>query len=95
MKILVVDDELQMGRLLKTALSARGYEVNVAVDGSSALDLAATWQPHVILLDLGLPGMDGREVCRRIREWSQVPIIVLTVRDAEQEKVAAVAGRRR
>jgi two-component system KDP operon response regulator KdpE len=91
-RILVVDDELQMGRLLKTALSARGYEITVAVDGPSALDLAARWQPHLILLDLGLPGMDGLEVCRRIREWSQVPIIVLTVRDAEHEKVAALDG---
>ena len=91
-RILVVDDELQMGRLLKTALSARGYEVKLAIDGPSTLDLAATWQPHVILLDLGLPGMDGLEVCRRIREWSQVPIIVLTVRDAEHEKVATLDG---
>jgi two-component system KDP operon response regulator KdpE len=89
-RVLIVDDEPQMGRLLKTGLSARGYEVAVATDGLQALDLAATWQPALILLDLGLPGIDGLEVCRRIRGWSQVPIIVLTVRDAEQDKVTAL-----
>jgi two-component system KDP operon response regulator KdpE len=89
-RILVVDDEPQIGRLLKTSLTARGYEVAVAADGQAALDLAASWRPDVILLDLGLPIIDGLEVCRQIREWSQTPIIVLTVRDAEQDKVAAL-----
>ena len=89
-RILVVDDEPQIGRLLKTSLGARGYEVAVASDGQAALDLAASWRPDLILLDLGLPIIDGLEVCRQVRAWSQVPIIVLTVRDAEQDKVAAL-----
>jgi two-component system KDP operon response regulator KdpE len=89
-RILVVDDEPQIGRLLKTTLSARGYDIAVAVDGQAALEMAASWRPDVILLDLGLPVIDGLEVCRRVREWSQVPIIVLTVRDAEPDKVAAL-----
>jgi two-component system, OmpR family, KDP operon response regulator KdpE len=89
-RILVVDDEPQIGRLLKTSLGARGYAVAVASDGQAALDLAASWRPDLILLDLGLPIIDGLEVCRQVRAWSQVPIIVLTVRDAEQDKVAAL-----
>jgi two-component system, OmpR family, KDP operon response regulator KdpE len=89
-RILVVDDEPQIGRLLKTSLGARGYEVAVASDGQAALDMAASWRPDLILLDLGLPLLNGLEVCRQIRAWSQVPIIVLTVRDAEQDKVAAL-----
>jgi two-component system KDP operon response regulator KdpE len=86
-RILVVDDEPQIGRLLNTGLLARGYDVRVVADGQAALDAAVSWQPDVILLDLGLPGLDGLEVCRRIRGWSDVPIIVLTVRDSEQDKV--------
>ena len=89
-RILVVDDEPQIGRLLKTSLGARGYQVAVASDGLAALDMAASWRPDLILLDLGLPLIDGLEVCRQVRAWSQVPIIVLTVRDAEEDKVAAL-----
>jgi two-component system KDP operon response regulator KdpE len=89
-RILVVDDEPQIRRLLKTSLGARGYEVGLAEDGEAALDMVASWRPEVILLDLGLPVVDGLEVCRQVREWSQVPIIVLTVRDAEDDKVKAL-----
>lgn len=89
-RILVVDDEPQMGRLLRTGLSARGYEVVVAADGQEALEQAVHWRPEVIVLDLGLPVMDGLEVCRRIRGWSQVPIIVLSARDGEPDKVEAL-----
>ena len=89
-RILVVDDEPQIGRLLKTSLGARGYQVAVASDGLAALDMAANGRPDLILLDLGLPLIDGLEVCRQVRAWSQVPIIVLTVRDAEEDKVAAL-----
>lgn len=89
-RILVVDDEPQLGRLLATTLGARGYDVAVAVDGPAALAQAASWQPDVVLLDLGLPRMDGLDVCRQLRTWSQVPIIVVTVRDAEQDKVKAL-----
>ena len=88
-RVLVVDDEPQIGRLLTTSLQTRGYEVAVATDGRMALEMAAMWRPDVMLLDLGLPIVDGLEVCRRVRGWSQVPIIVLTVRDAEFDKVTA------
>lgn len=89
-RILVVDDEPQIGRLLRTSLSARGYEVALAEDGQRGVELAASWRPDVILLDLGLPRLDGFAVCRLVREWSQVPIIVLTVRDSEYDKVQAL-----
>ena len=89
-RIRVVDDEPQIRRMLRATLAARGYEVALAEDGEAALDLAASWRPDVILLDLGLPKLDGMEVCRQVREWSQVPIIVLTVRDAEEHKVRAL-----
>lgn len=89
-RILVVDDEPQMRRMLKMGLSARGYSVQGAVDGVDALDAIVRWHPDVIVLDLGLPHLDGLDVCRRVRGWSQVPIIVLSVRDQEQDKVAAL-----
>jgi two-component system KDP operon response regulator KdpE len=89
-RILVVDDEPRIGRLLRTTLGAHGYDIAVAADGQAALDQVAHWRPDLILLDLGLPVIDGLEVCRRIREWSQVPIIVLSVRDAESDKVSAL-----
>lgn len=89
-RILVVDDEPQIGRLLKTGLSARGYEVSVARDGQAALETIVSWRPDVIILDLGLPVLDGLEVCRRVRGWSEVPIIVLSVRDTERDKVDAL-----
>ncbi|HNP70020.1 MAG TPA: response regulator transcription factor [Kouleothrix sp.] len=89
-RILVVDDEPQIGRLLRSSLSARGYEVAIAEDGQRGVELAASWRPDVILLDLGLPRLDGLAVCRQVRGWSQVPIIVLTVRDGEHDKVQAL-----
>jgi two-component system KDP operon response regulator KdpE len=89
-RILVVDDELQMRRMLKTGLSVRGYEVLEVESGIAALEAIINWYPEVVVLDLGLPDMDGLEVCRRVREWSYVPIIVLSVRDQEQEKVAVL-----
>jgi two-component system KDP operon response regulator KdpE len=89
-RVLVVDDEPQIRRALSINLQARGYEVEVAPDGESALDVAARKHPDVVVLDLGLPGMDGVEVIRGIRGWSQVPIVVLSVRDAEGDKVAAL-----
>ena len=89
-RVLVVDDEQQIARALAVNLRARGYDVDVAETGESALDLAARRHPDAVILDLGLPGIDGTDVVRGLRGWSQVPILVLTVRDAESDKVAAL-----
>jgi two-component system KDP operon response regulator KdpE len=88
--ILVVDDEPQILRALATNLRARGYEVELAPTGEAALTLAARKHPDLVILDLGLPGMDGTEVIRGLRGWTRVPIIVLSVRETEGEKVAAL-----
>jgi two-component system, OmpR family, KDP operon response regulator KdpE len=87
-RLLLADNEPQIGRMLKSVLGAEGYVIQVAPDGQTALDLAAKWRPDLILIELHLPLLDGQEVCRRIRDWSQVPIIVLTACDGEDEKVA-------
>jgi two-component system, OmpR family, KDP operon response regulator KdpE len=89
-RVLVVDDEPQIRRALSINLRARGYDVDLAPDGERALDLAARRHPDVVVLDLGLPGIDGVDVIRGLRGWSQVPIVVLSVRDAEGDKVAAL-----
>jgi len=88
--ILVIDDEPQILRALKVILSQRGYRVTAASRGEEGLDLAAVSSPDVVILDLGLPDMNGVVVCQRLREWLHVPIIVLSVRDSEQDKVAAL-----
>ena len=90
--VLVIEDSSGIGRALRAALSARGYRVDVATTGQLGLDAAATSDPAAVILDLGLPDMDGVEVCRRIRGWSDVPIIVLTADDTERRKVAALDG---
>jgi two-component system KDP operon response regulator KdpE len=90
MRILVVDDEAQMRRALTAVLRSSGYEVWAASGGQQALDATVTFRPDLIVLDLRLPDMDGREVCARLRTWSQVPIIVLSVTDAESAKIAAL-----
>jgi two-component system KDP operon response regulator KdpE len=87
---LIVDDEPQMRRLLRVTLEANGYRVFDAATGEDALVQAAQRRPDVVLLDLGLPDVGGLTVLKRIREWSQVPIIILSVRDQEEEKVAAL-----
>ena len=89
-RILVVDDEPQIRRALVINLRARGYEVDVADSGERALELAARNHPDAVVLDLGLPGIDGVDVIRGLRGWSQVPIVVLSVRDQESDKVAAL-----
>ena len=89
-RVLVVDDEPQIQRFLKPSLAAAGYDVVTAATGAEALQVAATAAPDVIVLDLGLPDMDGKEVIRQLRAWSQVPIIVLSARDRETEKIAAL-----
>ena len=88
--VLVVDDEVQMRRLLTVSLEANGYAVVLAETGQEALVLAAQYHPEIVLLDLGLPDLDGQMVLKRLREWCSAPIIVLTVRDAQSEKIAAL-----
>jgi two-component system KDP operon response regulator KdpE len=90
MRILVVDDEPQIRRALSLHLGARGYEVFEADSGERAMQVAATEHPDVVLLDLGLPGMDGILVIEALRGWTTMPIIVLTVRDDERSKVQAL-----
>ncbi len=89
-RVLVVDDEPQIRRALGTNLRARGFEVDLAPSGEEALALAAARRPDVVILDLGLPGIDGLEVVAGLRGWTEIPIIVLSVRDAEADKVAAL-----
>jgi len=89
-KILVVDDEPQIRRALVVGLSPRGYEVKTVATGEEALDAVALDPPEVMILDLTLPGMSGLEVCRRVREWADFPIIVLSVHGEERDKVAAL-----
>lgn len=89
-RLLLVDDEPQIVRALRPALVAAGYAVEVAGDGESALTALAAEPSDVVILDLGLPDMDGKAVIRRIREWSDAPIIVLSARDVEAEKVEAL-----
>ena len=88
--ILVVDDEPQILRAIRTILTEKQFRVTTASQGEEGLTLVATSKPDLIILDLGLPDMDGGEVCARLREWTQIPIIILSVRDSEQEKVAAL-----
>ncbi len=88
--ILVIDDEHQILRALRTILTARQFRISTASTGEEGLALAAASQPDAIILDLSLPDMDGVTVCRRLREWTQVPIVVLSVRDSEQDKVQAL-----
>lgn len=90
--ILVVDDEPQIRRILRTGLSAHGYRVIEAPTGEAALRLAANAHPDAVVLDLGLPDMDGVEVVAGLRDWSSIPILVLTVRGREIDKVRALEG---
>lgn len=90
MTALVIDDEVQIRRLLRLALDARGYAVKEAENGRLGLQEAAFHRPDVVLLDLGLPDLDGLEVLKSLREWSDVPVLVLSARDEEEVKVAAL-----
>lgn len=89
-RILVVDDEPRIQRFLRLALEAAGYDVVEATTGAEALKTAVTAAPALVILDLGLPDMDGKDVIARLRAWSQVPIIILSARDNETEKIAAL-----
>lgn len=86
-RVLVIDDELAIRRLLKASLEPAGYQVLEAKDSAEGLREAASHRPDLVVLDLGLPGQDGGVVLKRLREWSQVPVLILTVQDAEEEKV--------
>lgn len=87
---LVIDDEAQIRRLLRVTLEANGYRVFDAATGEDGVVQTAQRRPDVILLDLGLPDLEGTEVLKRLREWSRVPVIILSVRDREDDKVAAL-----
>jgi two-component system KDP operon response regulator KdpE len=89
-RVLVVDDEHSIRRAVGRALTARDYQVQLAIDGEEALTAAAAFQPDLVVLDLNLPALDGLEVCRQLRGWSQVPILVLSVREDAPDKVAAL-----
>lgn len=89
-RALVIDDEIQLRRLLRLVLTAAGYEVFEAENGALGLTEAAFRHPDVILLDMGLPDMDGLEVLKRLREWTATPVIILSIRDQEAVKVAAL-----
>jgi len=89
-RVLVVDDEVQIRHAVRRALQARGYEVALAADGEQGLAEAEDRAPDLVVLDLNLPGMDGLEVCRRLRLWTAIPILVLSVREDESDKVTAL-----
>ena len=89
-RALVVDDETSIRRYLRATLTAQGFAVYEAANGQEAINAVLANHPDIIILDLGLPDFDGIEVTRRLREWSQTPIIILSVREAEQDKIAAL-----
>jgi len=89
-RVLVVDDENSIRRYLRAALTAQGFTVYEAASGEEAVNAVLSDRPDIIILDLGLPDFDGIEVTRRLREWSQTPIIILSVREAENDKIAAL-----
>jgi two-component system KDP operon response regulator KdpE len=89
-RVLVVDDEPKIRMFIRANLEARGYEVHLAQDGIEAVETAARIDPDVVVLDVNMPRMNGIEACRRIREWADMPIIILSVRDEEADKVKAL-----
>jgi two-component system KDP operon response regulator KdpE len=89
-RILVVDDEPQITRVLRTTLSNQGYDIRVANDGETALEIMKDWTPDLVITDLSMPNMDGLELCRRLRQTTRVPILVLSIRGEERTKVQAL-----
>jgi two-component system, OmpR family, KDP operon response regulator KdpE len=89
-RILVVDDESQITRVLRTSLSSQGYDIRAANDGETALEIMKDWTPDLVITDLSMPNMDGLELCRRLRPATRIPIIVLSVRGEERTKVQAL-----
>jgi two-component system KDP operon response regulator KdpE len=90
LRVLVVDDEPAIRRFLRVSLTARGYTIFEAADGESGLQAVLTHRPDLLILDLGLPDLDGVQVTRYLREWTQLPIIILSVREQESDKIAAL-----
>jgi two-component system KDP operon response regulator KdpE len=90
LRVLVVDDEMAIRRFLRTSLVAHGYQIFEAASGEEALSSIIGQRPDLVILDLGLPDISGIEVTRRLREWSQVPVIILSVREHESDKIAAL-----
>lgn len=88
--VLIVDDDIQIRRALTSALSARGYRITQASNGEEALNLAAAEPPSLVILDLSMPGKSGLEVCKELRTWSKAPILVLSVKDRDADKIAAL-----
>ena len=89
-RILVVDDEPQITRVLRTSLSSQGYDIRVANDGETALEIMKDWTPDLVITDLSMPNMDGLQLCRRLRLLTKIPIIVLSVKGEEKTKVQAL-----
>jgi len=89
-RVLVIDDEAQIRRFLDIGLRAEGYEVLLAATAAEGLALAATRTPDLVILDIGLPDMEGHAVLAELRQWTQVPVLMLSVRDAESEKVPMI-----
>lgn len=90
LKVLIVDDEHAIRRFLKTSLGAQNYEVVESATGEDAVLMAANEQPDLMILDLGLPDINGKQVTQRVREWSQIPIIILSVQDQDTDKIEAL-----
>jgi len=90
MRVLVIDDEPQIRRALRAGLERNGYTVTTAASGEEGMDEAALHPPDLVILDLAMPGKDGFDVCRQLREWTQVPILVLSVREGIEEKIKAL-----
>src|SRR6476660_2215839 len=88
--VLVMEDETPIRRFLRACLTEEGYRVEEATSGEEAIKKAATQPPDLVIVDLGLPGLDGQDVLRRLREWLTVPVIVLSARDQEKQKVEAL-----
>lgn len=89
-QVLIVDDELQIRRFLRISLEANGYHIHETATGQDAIVKTAQLRPDLVILDMGLPDMDGLEVLKRLREWTQTPVIILSVRDSDHDKVAAL-----
>lgn len=89
-QVLVVDDEMQIRRFLRISLEANGYHVHETATGEDAIVKMAQLRPDLVILDMGLPDMDGLDVLKRLREWTQTPVIILSVRDSDRDKVAAL-----